>query len=152
MKKILLYQNIMFWLSYECFSILCDVFSLKLVISSHNSCDIRTTVHCCTDSLVLLGHVNSNLELNRHDHIAYGLDNQYHMLRKKFLLGDHLPKRIMNAATNKKLFSTSGTSFNHLTPLLKVQKTWVDFLKTLGTQTKWLPKQNWSTPETTQQQ
>ena len=29
----------MFWLSYECFSILCDAFLLKSVISSHKSCD-----------------------------------------------------------------------------------------------------------------
>ena len=29
----------MFWLSYECFSILCDAFLLKCVISSHNSCE-----------------------------------------------------------------------------------------------------------------
>ena len=28
----------MFWLSYECFSISCDAFLLKNVISSHNSC------------------------------------------------------------------------------------------------------------------
>ena len=30
----------MFWLSYECFSILCNAFLLKSAISSHNSCDI----------------------------------------------------------------------------------------------------------------
>ena len=29
----------MFWLSYECFSILCHAFLLKSAISSHNSCD-----------------------------------------------------------------------------------------------------------------
>ena len=28
----------MFWLSYECFFILCDAFWLKSAISSHNSC------------------------------------------------------------------------------------------------------------------
>ena len=28
----------MFWLSYECFSVLCNAFLLKSVISSHNSC------------------------------------------------------------------------------------------------------------------
>ena len=28
----------MFWLSYECFSILCDTFFLTSVISSHNNC------------------------------------------------------------------------------------------------------------------
>ena len=28
----------MFWLTYECFSIMCDAFLLKSVISSHNSC------------------------------------------------------------------------------------------------------------------
>ena len=32
----------MFWLSYECFSILYDAFLLKSVISSHNSCERKT--------------------------------------------------------------------------------------------------------------
>ena len=35
----------MFWLSYECFSILCDAFLLKSVISSHNSC--KPWTHAC---------------------------------------------------------------------------------------------------------
>ena len=30
----------MFWLSYECFSILCNAFLLKSAISSHNSCEM----------------------------------------------------------------------------------------------------------------
>ena len=30
----------MFWLSYECFSILCNAFLLKSAISSHNSCGL----------------------------------------------------------------------------------------------------------------
>ena len=30
----------MFWLSYERFSILCNAFSLKSAISSHNSCGL----------------------------------------------------------------------------------------------------------------
>ena len=33
----------MFWVSYECFSILCNVFLLKSAISSHNSCSDCTT-------------------------------------------------------------------------------------------------------------
>ena len=44
-KQILSFQNIfiltkyhVFWLSYECFSILCNTFLLKSAISSHNSC------------------------------------------------------------------------------------------------------------------
>ena len=72
-------------------------------------------VHDCTDSL--LSHVNIKLGQNRHDHIAYCLDNQYHALRKnvpadsEFLFGDDLPKRAMNVTANKKLVSTSKTSF-----------------------------------------
>ena len=31
----------MFWLNYECFSILCDAFWLKIAISSHNCCDLK---------------------------------------------------------------------------------------------------------------
>ena len=44
-KQILSFQNLfilikyhMFWLSYQCFSILCNGFLLKSAISSHNSC------------------------------------------------------------------------------------------------------------------
>ena len=47
------YQNLsslskycMFWLSYECFSILCDAFLRKSVISSHNNCDFRCIYFC----------------------------------------------------------------------------------------------------------
>ena len=42
--------------------------------------------------------------------------------------------------------------FNHAIPLLKVKKTCVDYLKTWESQPKWVPKQNWSIPETIQQQ
>ena len=42
----------------------------------------------------------------------------------------------MNVTVNKKLFSTSKTLFNHITPLLKVQKTCIYSLKTLGIATK----------------
>ena len=74
-------------------------------------------VNDSTDSLALLSQVNTDLEQNRRDHIAYCLDNQYHTLRKnvptdsEFLFGDDLPKRIMNVTANKKLFSSSKTSF-----------------------------------------
>ena len=34
----------MFWLSYECFSILCNAFLLKSAISSHNSCAVFKNV------------------------------------------------------------------------------------------------------------
>ena len=79
--------------------------------------NLSTMVHDCTDSLALLSQVNADLEQNRCDHIAYCLDNQYHTLRKnvptdsEFLFGDDLPKRIMNVTVNKKLFSSSKTSF-----------------------------------------
>ena len=79
--------------------------------------NLSTMVHDCTDSLALLSQVNTDLEQNRRDHIAYCLDNQYHTLRKnvptdsEFLFGDDLPKRIMNVTANKKLFSSSKTSF-----------------------------------------
>ena len=75
-----------------------------------------------TDSLALLSQVNTDLEQIRRDHIAYCLDNQYHTLRKnvpadsEFLFDDDLPKRIMNITANKKLFSTSKTSFQSYNP------------------------------------
>ena len=34
----------MFWLSYECFSILCNAFLLKRAISSHNSSGIKVDI------------------------------------------------------------------------------------------------------------
>ena len=43
---------------------------------------LSTMVHDCTDSLALLSQVNTDIEQNRCDHIAYCLDNQYHALRK----------------------------------------------------------------------
>ena len=100
--------------------------------------NLSTMVHDCTDSLAHLSQVHADLEQDRSDNIAYYLENQYHALKKyvpadsEFLFGDDLPKRIMNVTANKKLFSTSKTSFN----FLKVQKTCVDSLKTLGIATK----------------
>ena len=90
--------------------------------------NISTMVHDCTDSLALLSHVNTDFEQNRHDHIAYCLDNQYPPLRKnvpadsEFLFGDDLPKRIMNVTANKKLFSTSKTSFQSYNSSFKSSK------------------------------
>ena len=79
--------------------------------------NLSTMVHDCTDSLAHLSQVHADLEQDRSDHIAYYLENQYHALKKyvpadsEFLFGDDLPKRIMNVTANKKLFSTSKTSF-----------------------------------------
>ena len=87
----------------------------------------------CTDSLALLSQVSTDLEQNRHDHIAYCLDNQYHPLRKnvpadsEFLFDDDLPKRIMNITANKKLFSTSKTSFQSYNPSFKSSKNLCQF-------------------------
>ena len=41
-EKLILSKYHIFWLSYECFSILYDVFMLKRVISSGNSCGNKT--------------------------------------------------------------------------------------------------------------
>ena len=86
--------------------------------------------------------MNTDLEQTRSGNITNCLDNQYHVLRKnvlaesEFLFGHGLPKRIMNVTANKKLFLTSKTSFQSYNPLLKVQKTCVGSLKTLGIATK----------------
>ena len=85
-------------------------------------------VHDWTDSLALLSQGNTDLEQNRHDHIAYLLDNLYHTLREnvpadsEFLFGDDLPKRIMNVTETKKLFSTSKTSFQSCNPSFETSK------------------------------
>ena len=89
-----------------------------------------TIVNDCTDSLELLSQVNTDLEQNRHDHIAYCQDNQYHALRKniptdsEFLFGDDLPKRMLLQI--KSSFLHLKLLFNHITPLSKVQKTSAD--------------------------
>ena len=87
--------------------------------------NLSTMVHDCTDSLAHLSQVHADLEQDRSDHIAYYLENQYHALKKyvpadsEFLFGDDLPKRIMNVTANKKLFSTTKTSFQSYNPSLK---------------------------------
>ena len=43
---------------------------------------LRSAVHNCTDSIAMLSHVNSRVEQNRRDNIAFTLDKQYHCLRK----------------------------------------------------------------------
>ena len=104
--------------------------------------NLSTMVHDCTDSLVLLSQVNTDLDQNRRDHIVYCLDNQYYALGKnvpadsEFLSGDDLPKRIMNVIANKKLFSTSKTSFQSYNPSFKSSKNLLRFLKILGIATK----------------
>ena len=87
--------------------------------------NLSTMVYDCTDSLAHLSQVHADLEQDRSDHIAYYLENQYHALKKyvpadsEFLFGDDLPKRIMNVTANKKLFSTSKTSFQSYNPSFK---------------------------------
>ena len=90
--------------------------------------NLSLMVHDCTDSLALLIQVNTDLDQNRRDHIAYCLDNQYHTLKKnvptdsEFLFGGDLPKRIMNVTANKKFFSASETSFQSYKPSFKSSK------------------------------
>ena len=97
---------------------LIDLKNNKDVSPNNFRSSLSSIVHECTDSLALLSHVNSTIEQNRRDNIAYCLDSQYRSLRKnvpsesEFLFGDDLPKRIMNLTTNKKLFNTPSNSFN----------------------------------------
>ena len=99
----------------------------KLNITTLNK-NLSTMVHNCTDSLALLSQVNTDLEQNRRDYIAYCLDSQYYALRKnvpadsEFLIGDDLPKRIMNLTSNKKPFYTSKTSFQSYSPSFRSSK------------------------------
>ena len=91
---------------------------LYTTILSNN---ISTIVHDCTDSLTLISHVNTDLEQNRRDHIAYCPDNQYHALRKKmhgdskFLFGDDLRKsmllQIKSSFLHLKLLLNHNSSF-----------------------------------------
>ena len=92
----------------------------------------------CTDSLALLSQLNADLEQNRHDHIAYFPDNQYHALRKnvpadsEFLFGDDLPKRTMTVTANKKLVFTSKNSFQSYNPSFKSSKNLCQFSQNPG--------------------
>ena len=42
----------MFWLRYECFSIVCNAFLLKSTISSHNSC-VRFHLQCARCNIII---------------------------------------------------------------------------------------------------
>ena len=57
----------MFWLSYECFSILCNAFLLKSAISSHSSCAIICTqiVFKIFFTLTQAPAINNNEDNNR---------------------------------------------------------------------------------------
>ena len=108
-----------------------------------------------------LCQVNTDLEKNRHDHIAYCLNNQYDALGKnvpvdsEFLFTDDLPKKKMNVTANKKLFSTSKASFQSDKPYFKNSKNFKTLpipSKTWELQPKWVTKQNRSIPKTMQQQ
>ena len=98
---------------------------------------IGPKVYYCTDSLALISHVNSSLEQTRRDNIAYCLDNQYHVLRKN--VPEYLCQNIFFVTIFQKEKRTSPLikSYlvchqSHITPLLKLQKTCVDSLKSLG--------------------
>ena len=77
---------------------LLDLKNSKSLYATILNKNLSTMVHDFTDSLALLNQVNADLEQNRHDHIAYCLDNQYYTLRKnvptdsEFFFGDDLPK------------------------------------------------------------
>lgn len=43
---------------------------------------LSSIVHDCTDSVAMVSHVNSLVEQNRRDNIAFTIDRQYHYLRK----------------------------------------------------------------------
>ena len=70
-SQILSFQNLfiltkyhMFWLSYECFSILCNAFLLKSAISSHNSCVVLRKKSNINGILVWKNILDSVLDLN----------------------------------------------------------------------------------------
>ena len=100
----------------------------KNLNTTNLSKNISTMVHDCIDSPALISHVNTELAQNQYDHIAYCLDSQHHTLRKnvpadsEFLFDDDLPKRVMNVTGNKKLFSTSQTSFQSYNSCFKSSK------------------------------
>ena len=54
-------------------NILLELKNSKNLNTTTLSKNLSTMVHDCTDSLALLIQVNTDLEQNRHDHIAYCL-------------------------------------------------------------------------------
>ena len=117
---------------------LLDLKSSKNLNTTTLNKNLSTMVHDCTDSLAHLSQVHADLEQDRSDNIAYYLENQYHALKKyvpadsEFLFGDDLPKRIMNVTANKKLFSTSKTSFQSYNPSFKSSKNLRPFAQNPG--------------------
>ena len=99
--------------------------NLNIIALSKN---LSTMVHDCTDSLALISQPNTELEQNSRDYTTYYLDDQYHALIKnfpadsEFLFCDDLPKRIMNVTANKRLFSSSKTSFQSYNTSFKSSK------------------------------
>ena len=57
---------------------LLDLMNSKNLYTTTLNKNLSLMVHDCTDSLALLSQVNTDLEQNRHDHIGYCVDNQYH--------------------------------------------------------------------------
>ena len=69
----------MFWLSYECFSILCNAFLLKSAISTRNSCDTSII-------LVYLPQVTISSALKSHFYTQ-----NWHKARMNEKLSEYLP-------------------------------------------------------------
>ena len=91
--------------------------------------------------MAMLSHINSQVEQNRKDNIAFILDRQYHCLRKnvpsdsKELFGDVVTKRMTTITNNQKLFQTTSKNYN--SSRKKNSKTLRRFPKTTANQSQY---------------
>ena len=74
-------------------------------------------IQAYTNSVPIMGHVNSTIEQNRRNHFAGCSDSQYRGLSKyvtpgsEWLFGDNMTKRVTTATTKMKLLNNKSTSF-----------------------------------------
>ena len=86
----------MFWLSYECFSILCNAFLLKRAISSHNSCEnskVMFTFFCFRLDIPFWVNLVQNIKM-----VSLSWNGQFELLVRKIktvsLSGNLTPRLI----------------------------------------------------------
>jgi len=99
---------------------------------------LGSIAHEFTDSIAMLSQVNTNIEQNRKDSIAFSLGRKYYALRKnvppesKELFGDDIAKRMATLINNKKLFESSSSTNTYFSTYDKNSKNLRRSLKTLG--------------------
>lgn len=104
---------------------------------------LGSIAHEFTDSIAMLSQVNTNIEQNRKDSIAFSLGRKYYALRKnvppesKELFGDDIAKRMATLINNKKLFESSSSSNTYFSTYDKNSKNLRRFPQNPGNQNQY---------------